>query len=48
MADILVYALHYDGAINKNSQGAVSEGAKLAAQIELWTPIIEKAGIQAE
>ncbi len=31
--DILVYALHYNGAINKNSQGAVSEGAKLAAQI---------------
>ncbi len=33
MANILVYALHYDGAINKNSQGAVSEGAKLAAAI---------------
>ena len=31
MANILVYALHYDGAINKNSLGAVSEGAALAA-----------------
>ena len=30
MANILVYALHYDGAINKNSLGAVSEGARLA------------------
>ena len=28
MANILVYALHYDGAINKNSLGAVSEGAQ--------------------
>ena len=33
MANILVYALHYDGAINKNSLGAVSEGAALAAQL---------------
>src|SRR6202023_3299073 len=33
MANILVYALHYGGAINKNSLGAVSEGAKLAAQL---------------
>src|ERR1700757_3635077 len=33
MANILVYALHYDGAINKNSLGAVSEGAKLAEQL---------------
>src|SRR6266540_5566971 len=33
MADILVYALHYDGAINKNSLGAVSEGARLASQL---------------
>src|ERR1700729_1298442 len=31
MANILVYALHYDGAINKNSLGAVSEGAKAHA-----------------
>jgi electron transfer flavoprotein alpha subunit len=33
MADILVYALHYEGAINKNSLGAVSEAASLASQI---------------
>jgi electron transfer flavoprotein alpha subunit len=32
-ADILVYALHYEGAINKNSLGAVSEAASLASQI---------------
>jgi electron transfer flavoprotein alpha subunit len=33
MANILVYALHYEGKINKNSLGAVSEGARLAAQL---------------
>ncbi|HVL96718.1 MAG TPA: electron transfer flavoprotein subunit alpha/FixB family protein [Solirubrobacteraceae bacterium] len=33
MPDILVYALHYEGAINKNSLGAVSEGARLAQQL---------------
>ncbi len=33
MSDILVYALHYEGAFNKNSLGAVSEGAKLASEI---------------
>src|SRR6201986_2035084 len=33
MANILVYALHYDGAINKNSRGAVAEGARLAAEL---------------
>src|SRR3954464_2765274 len=31
--DILVYALHYEGAVNKNSLGAISEGAKLASEI---------------
>ena len=30
---ILVYALHYQGEFNKNSLGAVSEGAKLANEI---------------
>ena len=30
MADILVYALHYEGAFNRNSLGAVSEAAKVA------------------
>jgi electron transfer flavoprotein alpha subunit len=33
MPDILVYALHYEGAINKNSLGAISEGARLASEI---------------
>src|SRR5438128_8599030 len=33
MPNILVYALHYDGAINKNSLGAVSEGARLAEEL---------------
>ena len=33
MSGILVYALHYDGAINKNSLGAVSEGARLASEL---------------
>ena len=33
MSSILVYALHYDGAFNKNSLGAVSEGARLAAEL---------------
>ncbi len=33
MTDILVYALHYEGAFNKNSLGAVSEASRLAAQI---------------
>ena len=28
MADILVYVLHYEGEFNKNSLGAVSEGAR--------------------
>jgi electron transfer flavoprotein alpha subunit len=30
---ILVYALHYQGEFNKNSLGAVSEGAKLAKEL---------------
>jgi electron transfer flavoprotein alpha subunit len=33
MANILVYALHYEGAINKNSLGAVSESARLASEL---------------
>jgi electron transfer flavoprotein alpha subunit len=33
MPDILVYALHYESAINKNSLGAVSEGARLASEL---------------
>ena len=30
MSDVLVYVLHNDGAFNKNSLGAVSEGAARA------------------
>ena len=33
MADVLVYVLHYEGAFNKNSLGAVSEAAARAAEI---------------
>ena len=33
MADILVYALHYEGAFNKNSLGAVSEAARAAQSL---------------
>jgi electron transfer flavoprotein alpha subunit len=33
MSGILVYALHYEGEFNKNSLGAVSEGARLASQL---------------
>jgi electron transfer flavoprotein alpha subunit len=33
MADILTYVLHYEGAFNKNSLGAVSEGAARAKEI---------------
>jgi electron transfer flavoprotein alpha subunit len=33
MADVLTYVLHYDGELNKNSLGAVSEGAARAAEI---------------
>src|ERR1700753_884728 len=33
MADVLVYVLHNEGVLNKNSLGAVSEGAERAAEI---------------
>ena len=33
MADVLTYVLHYEGELNKNSLGAVSEGARQAAAI---------------
>ena len=32
-SDILVYALHYEGEFNKNSLGAVSEGARVAGEL---------------
>jgi electron transfer flavoprotein alpha subunit len=33
MSAILAYALHYDGAFNKNSLGGVSEAARLASEL---------------
>ena len=33
MADVLTYVLHYEGELNKNSLGAVSEGARLAGEL---------------
>jgi electron transfer flavoprotein alpha subunit len=33
MADVLTYVLHYEGEFNKNSLGAVSEGAARAGEI---------------
>lgn len=33
MTNILVYALHHDGAVNKNSLGAISTAAKLAGEL---------------
>jgi electron transfer flavoprotein alpha subunit len=33
MADVLTYVLHYQGELNKNSLGAVSEGAAVAKEI---------------
>ena len=51
MSSILVYALHYDGAFNKNSLGAVSEGARLASELgtECHAIVVgEKAGLSDE
>lgn len=33
MSSVLVYALHKDGVINKNSLGAISEGARVAGEL---------------
>jgi electron transfer flavoprotein alpha subunit len=51
MSGILVYALHHEGAFNKNSLGAVSEGTRLAQQLgnECHTLVLgEKAGLPDE
>ena len=51
MSGILVYALHYEGAINKNSLGAVSEGARLAGELgtECHAIVVgDKAGLTDE
>ena len=33
MSSVLVYALHKDGAINKNSLGAIAEGSRVAGEL---------------
>jgi electron transfer flavoprotein alpha subunit len=51
MSGILVYALHYEGAFNKNSLGAVSEGARLASELGTECHAIvlgDKAGLSDE
>jgi electron transfer flavoprotein alpha subunit len=51
MSGILVYALHHEGAFNKNSLGAVSEGARLASEIggECHALVLgDKAGLPDE
>ena len=51
MSAILVYALHYDGAFNKNSLGAVSEGSRLAEELgsECHAVVVgDKAGLPDE
>jgi electron transfer flavoprotein alpha subunit len=48
---ILVYALHYEGELNKNSLGAISEGARLASELggECHVVVVgEKAGLSDE
>ena len=44
MSDILVYALHYEGAFNKNSLGAVSEGARLASELGTQCHVLVAGG----
>src|SRR5215212_7039047 len=51
MSSVLVYALHYEGQINKNSLGAVSEGARLASELggECHAIVVgDKAGLGDE
>jgi electron transfer flavoprotein alpha subunit len=48
MAGILVYALHYEGAFNKNSLGAVTEAGKLAGELGTEAHVVvvgDKAGL---
>ena len=51
MSGILTYALHYEGAFNKNSLGAVSEGARLASELGSECHVVvvgDKAGLSDE
>jgi electron transfer flavoprotein alpha subunit len=45
MGGILVYVLHYEGAFNKNSLGAVSEGAKLAGELGVDCDAVVVGGV---
>jgi electron transfer flavoprotein alpha subunit len=48
MSGILVYALHHEGAFNKNSLGAVSEGARLVGELGSQCDVVvvgDKAGL---
>ncbi|HEX8743850.1 MAG TPA: electron transfer flavoprotein subunit alpha/FixB family protein [Thermoleophilaceae bacterium] len=44
MSGILTYALHYEGEFNKNSLGAVSEGAKLAGELGVEAAVVVVGG----
>jgi len=44
MPGILTYALHYEGAFNKNSLGAVSEGARLAKELGTEAHVVVLGG----
>jgi len=44
MPGILTYALHYEGALNKNSLGAVSEGARLARELGTEAHVVVLGG----
>jgi electron transfer flavoprotein alpha subunit len=44
MPGILTYALHYQGAVNKNSLGAVSEGARLAKELGTEAHVVVLGG----
>src|SRR5215217_7778286 len=51
MSGILVYALHHEGAFNKNSLGAVSEGARLAGELGSQCDVVvvgDKTGLPEE
>ena len=48
MADVLTYVLHDEGAFNKNSLGAVSEGAARAAEIGAGLAARKNAGVTME
>jgi len=44
MPGILTYALHYEGEFNKNSLGAVSEGARLAGELGTEAHVVVLGG----